>query len=221
LIAATDRALEADRGFNQALRRRMEAYVIRLPALRERREDIGLLMSYFLQMYGPEQHNALPAHLISRICNGDWPGNVRQLAHAMRRIALDLCAEHVPALDESTFAQAALPAAATTGISAQSPERTPDRRKLSELSHEEICDAMEQCDWQIQGAAQRLGISRPSLYKLLETHPRIRFPARIPVAEIQAAVRACDGDLLRCASRLMTPAEALRRHLIALGIASS
>lgn len=223
LIAATDRALDAGGGFNQALRRRMEAYVIRLPALRERREDIGLLMQHFLHLYGAEPQGVLPAGLLSQICNGDWPGNVRQLAHAMRRIVLDLREGLVPALDKSAFsspppsvAVPAMPAAPALPHA-----RTTGRRKVSELSHHDLSAAMEQCDWQILAAAQQLGISRPSLYKLLHDHPHIRFPARIPIDEIHAALQACDGDLLRSASRLMTPVEALRRHLGALGIALS
>jgi hypothetical protein len=58
-----------------------------------------------------------------------------------------------------------------------------------------------------------LGISRPSLYKLIEAHPAIRAAAQIPEEEISAAAHAHHGDVVLCASQLRTPAEALRRHL--------
>ena len=72
---------------------------------------------------------------------------------------------------------------------------------------------MEEHGWQISGAAQHLGISRPSLYKLIEAQPAIRPAAMIPADEIGAALDAHAGDVDMCASRLKTPSEALRRLL--------
>ncbi|MTW03828.1 AAA domain-containing protein, partial [Duganella ginsengisoli] len=92
LIAATDRNL-AERGFNQALLRRMEAFVIHLPPLRERREDIGVLVLSVLREWAAAHGGwpALPAALVAAMCRHDWPGNVRQLLHTVRRalVALD------------------------------------------------------------------------------------------------------------------------------------
>jgi len=213
IIAATDQDLGAG-GFNQALRRRLEAFVIRVPALRERREDIGVLMRHFLETEAPDHAWVLPFEMLSQVFNGDWPGNVRQLAHAMRRAALDLQADIVPSLAQSI----ALPAPAAAPVV---PASRPVRRKVSELSEDDIVEAMEKSQWQILAAAKQLGISRPTVYKLLESHPRIRFPADIAEEEIRAAWHVCGGDLQRCASRLMTPAEALRRHAGLLGLASA
>jgi two-component system nitrogen regulation response regulator GlnG len=92
------------------------------------------------------------------------------------------------------------------------------RRKVSELSDDDVIEAMEKNQWQILAAARQLGVSRPTVYKLLEAHPRIRFPANIAEDEIRAAWLSCEGNLQQCASRLMTPAEALRRHLGQLGL---
>lgn len=208
IVAATDQDLGAG-GFNQALRRRLEAFVIRVPALRERREDIGVLMRHFLETEAPDHAWSLPVEMLSQVFNGDWPGNVRQLAHAMRRVALDLQAEIVPSLEPSVFTPVAAPVLAAA---------RPLRRKVSELSDDDVVEAMEKSQWQILAAAKQLGISRPTVYKLLEAHPRIRFPADIAEEEIRAAWQACQGDLQRCASRLMTPAEALRRHAGLLGL---
>jgi two-component system nitrogen regulation response regulator GlnG len=217
LVAATDQDLDSG-GFNQALRRRMEAFVIRVPALRERREDIGVLARHFLRAYGQAGDCPLPTELVSRICNDAWPGNIRQLSHAMRRIALDLHCERTPTLDETRSArQAATPAAATGARHEDIPRRA--RRKPADVTPQELVAAMEQGHWQIRSAALHLGISRPSVYKLLQAHPQIRLPAQIPADEIRAALGACGGDVTHCASRLMTPAEALRRHVTTLGLA--
>lgn len=234
LVAATDQDLAA-RGFNQALARRMEAFVIRVPSLRERREDIGLLLRHFLREYAADENEmaGFPVGLVSDICNYDWPGNIRQLANVVRRALMGLRAGQYPTLDQ--FVQADAPAmsasaaalvstsalAATAPTLAAAPDTTSDartRRKLAELSHMDVLDAMENNGWQISGAAQHLGISRPSLYKLIEAHPTIRPAALIPPDEIGAALRANGGNLGLCASQLKTPSEALRRHLRVLGL---
>ncbi|NVM78415.1 two-component system nitrogen regulation response regulator GlnG [Duganella sp. SG902] len=217
LIAATDQDLDS-RGFSQALRRRMEAFVIRVPALRERREDIGVLARHFLRTYGQLGDCSLPTALVSGICNNNWPGNIRQLAHAMHRIALDLHHQRTPTLDETRSARQVAPALpANDGHGAMArPDAPRPRRKPADVTPQDLVAAMEQGQWQIRSAARHLGISRPSVYKLLQAHPHIRLPAHIPAAEIRAALQACAGDVTDCASRLMTPSEALRRHLSAL-----
>ena len=218
IVAATDQDLGAG-GFNQALRRRLEAFVIRVPALRERREDIGVLVQHFLEAEAPGDGWSLPFELLSQVFNGDWPGNVRQLAHAMRRMALDLQAGIVPVLELSVMMPAAqAPGSADAVAVSPAAASRPVRRKVSELSDDDLVEAMEKSQWQILAASRALGISRPTVYKLLEAHPRIRFPANISEDEIRAAWTACEGDLQRCASRLMTPAEALRRHAGLLGL---
>ena len=221
IVAATDQDL-GEGGFNQALRRRLEAFVIRVPALRERREDIGVLVRHFLEAEAPGNGWNLPFELLSQVFNGDWPGNVRQLAHAMRRVALDLQAGNVPVLEQAVVmpavVQAGDPASAAASAAASASASRPVRRKASELSDDDLVEAMEKSQWQILAASKALGISRPTVYKLLEAHPRIRIPSNIPEEEIRAAWEACEGDLQRCASRLMTPAEALRRHVALLGL---
>jgi len=214
IVAATDQDL-GEGGFNQALRRRLEAFVIRVPALRERREDIGVLVRHFLEAEAPGNGWSLPFELLSQVFNGDWPGNVRQLAHAMRRVALDLQAGTVPVLEQEVV----IPPLVQVVVSAATAPR-PVRRKVSELSDDDLVEAMEKSQWQILAASRMLGISRPTVYKLLEAHPRIRFPANISEQEIRAAWMACEGDLQRCASRLMTPAEALRRHVGLLSLSN-
>lgn len=213
IVAATDQDLGAG-GFNQALRRRLEAFVIRVPALRERREDVGVLVRHFLEAEAPDLEWTLPFDVLSQVFNGDWPGNVRQLAHAMRRVALDLQAGIVPVLEQS-MSMPVIPVQPAVSVLAPRPAR----RKASELSDDDLVEAMEKSQWQILAASKQLGISRPTVYKLLEAHPRIRFPSNIAEEEIRAAWHACAGDLQRCASRLMTPAEALRRHVGLIGLA--
>ena len=225
LIAATDQDLDAG-GFNQPLLRRMEAFVIRLPALRERREDIGVLLLHALHgcTGSTEEAMAFPAALVSQMCNYDWPGNVRQLSNVARRAVMAQRAGQAPSLMQ--FVQASAPQAARPvqendasqdNAGSQVDAATP-RRSLASIGNDDVLAAMEENGWQISGAAQRLGISRPSLYKLIEAHPAIRPAAAIAAPEIEAMLRASGNDVAACASGLKTPFEALRRHLRVLGL---
>jgi two-component system nitrogen regulation response regulator GlnG len=221
LIAATDQDLDA-RGFNQPLLRRMEAFVIRVAPLRERREDIGLLLLNFLQEFamGPEELAVIPVHFISEMCNADWPGNIRQLCNVARRALMTMRTGEMPALAKFVSPVTMMSAVAQAQVQpASAPvQAAAPRKKLAELDDAEVLEAMESNGWQISGAAQQLGISRPSLYKLIEAHPAIRPAALIPAEEISGALRAHAGDLASCASQLKTPSEALRRHLRVLGL---
>ncbi len=216
LVAATDRDLTG-RAFNHALLRRIEAFTIRVPALRERREDIGLLVRHFLQQWALQsgQHADLPPAFVAELCCHDWPGNVRQLAHVVRRAALALCAGETPRLAALVAPAGGAPAAKED---AAPPVPAAPRTALAALSEQAIVDALDDNGWQIKGAALALGISRPSLYKLLATHPQVRRAEAIPVEEIRQALRQHAADLNKCASALRTPGEALRRHARLIGL---
>ncbi len=221
LIAATDQDLDA-KGFNQPLLRRMEAFVIRVPTLRERREDIGMLLLHALQECGisAAELASLPASLVSAICHYDWPGNVRQLANVARRTLIALRAGQHPTLGQFVNVGRTPRPNTSAGAPAARADASPasPRRKLAQVTSDDLLKALESHGWQISGAAQALGISRPSLYKLIEAHPAIRPAAMIPVDEISTALREFRGDLTLCASYLKTPSEALRRHMRVLGL---
>ena len=91
LIAATNRDLEevvAAGKFRQDLYYRLNVVSVRMPALRERREDIPLLANYFIAKYNLEAHRhvtGLSREARSTLLNYDWPGNVRELENAIQR----------------------------------------------------------------------------------------------------------------------------------------
>ena len=207
LVAATDQDLDSA-AFNQALLRRLEGFVIQMPPLRARREDIGVLIVHLMEEQGIEAD--LPVALVAELAAHDWPGNVRQLAHALRRAALMLREGVAPTLEQ--IVRTARPQSAEAATPASASSVVTGRRKPSALSDGDVLGAMAANEWNIQAAAQALGISRPSLYKLLEDHPQIRRAETIPEEEIARAMAECGGDLERCAALLQTPAEALRRR---------
>jgi DNA-binding NtrC family response regulator len=220
LIAATDQDLYNE-SFNQALLRRLEGFIIHIPPLRARREDIGVLIVNLIRT-NPDKSLAeviLPPPLISQFLNYDWPGNIRQLSHVLKRALLALQLGDLPAFDSLVdrspvrITDSGRQIEVVTEQSAHPKTKTQVRRKLTDISEQEVLDAMQAHHWYIQGAAHALGISRPSMYKLLEAHSQIRRAEDIPEKEIRQSREASAGDLEKCAALLMTPVEGLRRHI--------
>jgi formate hydrogenlyase transcriptional activator len=94
LVAATNRDLErmiAEREFRSDLYYRLNVFPIRIPPLRERREDIALLARYFVQKCARQmqkQIETIPAAGLKAMTEWDWPGNVRELANFIERAVI-------------------------------------------------------------------------------------------------------------------------------------
>src|ERR1700723_1688585 len=94
LVAATNRDLEnmvANREFRSDLYYRLNVFPIRIPPLRDRREDIPLLVSYFVQKCAKEMQKcieAVPAAAMKGLTAWDWPGNIRELENFIERAVL-------------------------------------------------------------------------------------------------------------------------------------
>lgn len=213
LVAATDRDLSAP-GFNQPLLRRLEAFVISLPPLRERREDLGVLIVHLLRRWSSAGAGlpALPTSLVQTLCLYDWPGNVRQLGHVLRRLALAASVGEWPDLGEL------LPATERSSVAPPPLAPTVRYRSPARIGEAEVLEALENSQWNVRKAAEQLSVSRPSFYTLLESIAAIRRADAIPSAEIEAVVREAPDDPTYWASKLRTPRESLRRRVRALGM---
>jgi transcriptional regulator with GAF, ATPase, and Fis domain len=94
LIAATNRNLEkmiADREFRSDLYYRLNVFPIRIPPLRERKEDIALLASYFVQKFSKQMQKkveAVPTVVMKGLMAWDWPGNIRELENFIERAVI-------------------------------------------------------------------------------------------------------------------------------------
>jgi formate hydrogenlyase transcriptional activator len=94
LVAATNRDLEQmirDREFRSDLYYRLNVFPIRIPPLRERREDIPPLVSFFVQKYSKQMQKkieAIPSAVMKGITGWDWPGNIRELENFIERAVL-------------------------------------------------------------------------------------------------------------------------------------
>ncbi|HTF24626.1 MAG TPA: sigma 54-interacting transcriptional regulator [Candidatus Limnocylindria bacterium] len=94
LIAATNRELEkmvADRQLRSDLYYRLKVFPISIPPLRERREDIPLLVRYFVTKYARKMNRriqTIPSDVMQTLTRWDWPGNIRELEHFIERAVI-------------------------------------------------------------------------------------------------------------------------------------
>lgn len=143
---------------------RLNTIVIRVPPLRERRDDIPALLHHYLSLYEGEYKRPvreLAAGVLDRLCAWDWPGNVRALRHACER-AVILGRQSDYQVDD--FGLLAPPATAPT------PAPVGEEFKLGALERDTITAAMEQAKGNISLAARLLGLSRAALYRKLGKH---------------------------------------------------
>jgi two-component system response regulator HydG len=162
LITATSQDLETKikaGNFREDFYYRINVIRIDIPALRQRREDIGLLAEHFLKKFCHETTKRVNriAPLASRILEAyDWPGNVRELENAIER-AVVLSKSRI--LDESDFAFLRPPAtAALPGPS------------LREMEKHHICRILDQYGWNVTRAAKALEINRVTLHKKIRRY---------------------------------------------------
>ena len=167
VIAATNADLRTEVAagrFREDLLFRLNTIEIRLPPLRERREDILPLAQYFLrrhaQRYG-KIRTGFSDEAIALLRGYEWPGNVRELDHALERAVLLSSLEIVQGSD---FALTAPPPPARSG----GPD--PSAMPLEELEREAIRQALARFDGNVSLAAKALGVSRSALYRRLSRY---------------------------------------------------
>jgi len=180
IIAATNRnleeAVEAGR-FREDLFYRLKVIPIRLPSLRERREDIPLLIQHFLDHFNQEFRKSttqVSREAMEHLTNHSWPGNVRELRNVIERIMI---LENKECIDLED-----LPRAMRSGFPGHpaSPKPRPeaDGVTLEEMEKRAISHALEKADQNQVQAAKLLGITRDTLryrmkkFGLLEDSPR-------------------------------------------------
>jgi two-component system nitrogen regulation response regulator GlnG len=232
LIAATDADLEtqiAESGFRSALFHRLAGYQLFVPPLRERRDDIGRLLIHFLrgelaatgdlvrlERQRDEARVWLPASLVGRLARYGWPGNVRQLRNAARQIAIaSRGAEHVR-VDAALERLLALAPPAPPPVASEPPVAG-TRRDPSQITHDELLGALRANGWRAPGAAAQLGVSRSTLYNLLDRSTRIRKAKEIPEAELRRVLDGCSGDIDAAAAELEVSRRALKLRIAELG----
>jgi transcriptional regulator with GAF, ATPase, and Fis domain len=171
IVAATNRDLQqevADRRFREDLYYRINVIAIELPALRERREDIPLLLAYFLRKYAQQNGKEITAaqqEVAPRLQAYDWPGNVRELANLVERAVVLAPGDLIRVADLPPYLQAIEPEATEPRTYVFPPDAT-----LSDIEREAISQALQQHHGNRKAAARRLDIGLATLYRKLNEY---------------------------------------------------
>jgi DNA-binding NtrC family response regulator len=167
IIAATNKKLgeEAAQGrFRPDLYYRLNVITIELPPLRERREDIPLLVKHFLQRSGPGPR-AMDTEALEALLAYHWPGNIRELANVIERARI--LAEGPSITLHDLPPEVSLPAASPK---APAPPLDWSSPRLADLERQRLLQALAEAGGNKARAARALGVSRFRLYRLLQKH---------------------------------------------------
>jgi formate hydrogenlyase transcriptional activator len=159
LIAATNANLDErveEKQFRSDLYYRLNVFPVLMPPLRERHEDIPLLVRYFAQKYGrlmKKEIQTVPAEVISALSKYHWPGNIRELENFIERAVI-----------LSPGPELRVPLAELKPMAAVSPSNGATTLEAAEREH--VLRVLRETNWIIggpAGAAVRLGIKRTTL----------------------------------------------------------
>jgi formate hydrogenlyase transcriptional activator len=181
LIAATNRDLEAlvkEQKFRSDLYYRLNVFPVRVPALRERPEDIPLLVRHFVQQFSrriSKVIDTIPSETMTTLVKYPWPGNIRELQNIIERAVILTTGPvlKVPRDDLRVPNNTPVPLAAEP-INHTAPQSAPGRNMravLDDAERSQILAALEQSNWTVagpNGAASHLGMKRSTLQSRMQ-----------------------------------------------------
>lgn len=181
VIAATNRDLDkevSEGRFREDLYYRLSVIPVRVPPLRERREDIPLLINHFLKKYAPAAGKSISrvnSHSLQALCDYEWPGNVRQLENTIERsVALEMGEElHADLPAERPKAKAAAAAAGGMGVITPGsvlPEGLDMEKYVANIERSLLLSALSQSNGVQTRAADLLKISYRSFRHLMKKY---------------------------------------------------
>ena len=169
IIAATNLDLEKavqEGSFREDLYYRLNVITMPLPPLRERRDDIPLLVEHFLQKFKSESKGKVkyvPPETMGLLMRYHWPGNVRELENVIERAIVIGKTEAILVEDLPSRIQKV---ASESGLEI-SPEKVPFEQRVGNFEKKLIVDALEKANWVQTKAAELLGTSRSIMkYKM-------------------------------------------------------
>ncbi len=177
IVAATNRDLRADAAagrFREDLYYRLGVVSVRLPPLRDRREDIPLLVGHFLARSARELSlgvTAIHPDALAKLCAQDWPGNVRELANALHQAVLEcpgatLLPDQFPPTTGGPSPAALFDAAALRDYvvrAIESGERPLLQPLVDAYQSAVVAAALDHCGGNVSQAARHLGVHRVTL----------------------------------------------------------
>ncbi len=176
VIAATHRDLKAEAAagrFREDLFYRLHVFPVRLPPLRERREDIPLLAAHFLEKHArafQRQVSGFTPEALRTLTGYSWPGNVRELENAVERAVAVAPGTEVDRRDLPGEVREAQPGALPPEVLAGMPYREAVNVARDRVSRDYLVALMREFGGNVTRAAERAGVERETLHRLLKRY---------------------------------------------------
>jgi DNA-binding NtrC family response regulator len=171
IISATNKDLrhEATTGrFREDLLYRLNVITLNLPGLKERKDDIPLLVEYFLKKRAvARQPKRLDPKALEVLVRYDWPGNIRELENVIERAAV-LSRDEMITYDDLALPLVSMPIEAPSQDSGRSPIRAGSAVSLEEMQRAHISGVLKSVGGDKEMASKILGISIKTLYSKLQ-----------------------------------------------------
>jgi DNA-binding NtrC family response regulator len=171
VIAATNRDLEAAADFRRDLYYRLAVVPLRLPALRDRGDDVTVIAEHFLERFRTELKKPrlrLASDAAAALRAHTWPGNVRELQNAIERASI-LNDEEITAAHLALAARSATAASPRDfDLAGSLPEVS--ARAVESVERAKIEATLRECKWNKSAAAQRLGVSYKTLLNKIHAY---------------------------------------------------
>jgi len=170
IVAATHKDLQAmvaDGSFREDLYYRLNVFPVRIPPLRERREDIPLLTGHFIRRFNSRTGKQIidtSREVMQIFMDYRWPGNVRELENAVEHAFVLCTGDRIEREDLPERLRVADQRAETGGMEKNRP--SPLLRK--NLTREKLIALLEECDWNKAEVSRRLGVSHTSVWKYMK-----------------------------------------------------
>jgi DNA-binding NtrC family response regulator len=176
LVAATNRDLEAmvqEGTFREDLFYRLDVLRIHMPPLRQRRDDIPMLLKFYLDMFAAENARDIDGYspeALDMLIAYDWPGNVRELRNVVERMVVMTRGDAISLRDVPEKIRRAVgesgPLAAAAAVAAANPASL----NIEDNEKNLIIHALKDCGGNRSRAAEKLGISRRTLHRKLNEY---------------------------------------------------
>ena len=160
LLAATNRNLEtliSEGRFREDLYYRLNVFSIIVPSLKERREDIPLLVEHFVEKYSRAMNkhvDGVSREAMQMLIAYEWPGNVRELQNAIERAVLVCKTREIQPLD----------------LPFQKIPENNSGKALADVESQHIKRVLEETNWNISQAARLLNVDRVTLYNKIKKY---------------------------------------------------
>ncbi|MEA2115547.1 MAG: sigma 54-interacting transcriptional regulator [Thermodesulfobacteriota bacterium] len=165
IVAATNQDLDTmmqENKFREDFFQRLSCFVLNVPPLRERKEDIAPLINHFLKRFAHEYSWAVPGMsepVLNALIHYAWPGNIRELRNTILRLSVQARGKNITTGDLARISDS---------IGQETHQQLVSFPSMEEMEKKYISKALDRAGWNISDAAKMIGIARSTFYQKMK-----------------------------------------------------